>query len=86
MSKSGTNTFKASGWYNPRRDRFNANDYFRKVNNQAKPVYNVNIYGYSAGGPVIIPKVHDTRTANKKTYFFVSQEYTDDERPSVVVR
>jgi len=86
VTKSGTNTFKGSGWYNARRDRFNANDYFRKINNQAKPLYDVNIYGYSFGGPLVIPKVMDSRKMNKKTYFFVSQEYTDDARPSVTVR
>ena len=37
-----------------RRDRWNANDYIRIRNNQAKPVYKVNIPGYSIGGPVIV--------------------------------
>ena len=55
VTKSGTNSFKGSAWYNGRRDRFNANDYFRKVNNQPKPLYDVNIAGYSFGGPVVIP-------------------------------
>jgi hypothetical protein len=86
VTKSGTNTFKGSAWYNGRRDRFNANDYFRKINNQAKPLYNVNIQGYSFGGPFVIPKLYDSRKAEKKTYFFVSQEFTDDERPSVTSR
>ena len=86
VTKSGTNTFKGSGWYNARRDKWNSNDYFRKINNQAKPVYDVNIYGYSFGGPLVIPKVYDSRKMNKRTYFFVSQEYTDDARPSVTVR
>ena len=86
VTKSGTNTFKGSGWYNARRDKWNANDYFRKINNQAKPLYDVNIYGYSFGGPLVIPKVYDSRKMNKRTYFFVSQEYTDDARPSVTVR
>ena len=31
VTKSGTSTLKASGWYNGRRDQFNENDYFRKV-------------------------------------------------------
>ena len=31
VTKSGTNSSRASGWYNGRRDRFNENDYFRKV-------------------------------------------------------
>ena len=83
VTKSGTNTFKGSAWYNGRRDDFNANDYFRKINNQAKPLYDVNISGYSFGGPLVIPKVYDSRKAEKRTYFFVSQEFTDDARPSV---
>ena len=41
ITKSGTNMFKGSAWYNGRRDQFNENDYFRKVNNQAKPLYDV---------------------------------------------
>ena len=66
VTKSGTNTFKGSAWYNGRRDRFNSNDYFRKINNQAKPLYNVNIYGYSFGGPLVIPKVIDSRKAEQE--------------------
>ena len=30
VTKSGTNTFKGSGWYNARRDRWNENDYLRR--------------------------------------------------------
>ena len=29
VTKSGTNQIKGSGWYNARRDEWNANDYFR---------------------------------------------------------
>ena len=29
MTKSGTNQFAGSGWYNARRDEWNKNDYFR---------------------------------------------------------
>jgi hypothetical protein len=42
----------------------------------------VNIPGYGIGGPVIIPKVLD----RGKLFFFVSQEFTDDLRPSGVTR
>jgi hypothetical protein len=82
VTRSGTNTFKGSGWYNGRRDRFNSIDYFRKVSNQAKPLYNVNISGYGFGGPLVIPGVMDSRKATRKTFFFVSQEYTNDKRPT----
>jgi hypothetical protein len=86
VTKAGTNQLRASGWYNGRRDRFNENDYFRKATNQAKPLYRVNISGYSVGGPVVIPGVMDSRRSGKKLYFFGSQEFTDDARPTSTTR
>ena len=66
VTKSGTNQLRASGWYNGRRDEFNENDYFRKATNQAKPLYRVNISGYSVGGPVVIPGLIDSRAGGRK--------------------
>jgi outer membrane receptor protein involved in Fe transport len=86
VTKSGSNSFKGSGWYNARRDKWNANDYLRIKQNLAKPLYRVNIGGYSIGGPVVLPKLLDSRTSHKKVYFFFSQEYTDDARPTNVQR
>ena len=87
VTKSGTNTFKGSAWYNGRRDDFNAIDYFRKVNKQAKPLYDINIGGYGIGGPLVIPGLVDARKAvTNKTFFFVSQEYTVDKQPTTTVR
>ena len=87
VTKSGTNQLRASGWYNGRRDKFNENDYFRKATNQAKPLYRVNISGYSVGGPVVIPGLVDSRkSGGKKFYFFGSQEFTDDARPTSTTR
>lgn len=86
VTKSGTNQIRGSAWYNGRRDRFNSLDYFRKVNNQEKPLYRVNIPGYSVGGPVVIPRVLDSRTGQHKMFFFISQEYSDDARPSGTLR
>src|SRR4030095_12252636 len=86
VTKSGTGILKGSAWYNGRRDKFNENDYFRKVSNTPKPLYRVNISGYGVGGPIVIPGLVDSRSGkagNKKFYFFVSQEYTDDARPTV---
>ena len=85
-TKSGTNEFRGSAWYNARRDEWNKNDYFRIKSGDPKPFFEVNISGYSFGGPVIIPKVMDSRTSPRKLYFFLSQEFTDDQRPSSVVR
>jgi hypothetical protein len=85
VTKSGTSVFRGSGWYNARRDRWNENDYLRKVQGQPKPLYRVNITGYSVGGPVVLPGLFDTRGSTRKLFFFASQEYTDDARPSNVV-
>jgi hypothetical protein len=89
VTKSGTSTLKGSGWYNGRRDRFNSNDYFRKASDLPKPLYRINISGYSVGGPVVIPGVIDSRGqggGRRKLYFFASQEYTDDARPTATSR
>jgi hypothetical protein len=87
VTKSGTNQLRASAYYNGRRDRFNENDYFREAAGQAKPLYRVNISGYGVGGPVVIPGLLDSRRADsKKIYFFGSQEFTDDARPTSTTR
>ena len=85
-TKSGTSTFKGSGWYNARRQDWKAEAYFDKKEGNPKPLYHVNISGYSIGGPVIIPKVLDSRTSSKKVFFFFSQEYTHDARPTQTQR
>ena len=79
-TKSGTSSFKGSAWYNARRQAWNANEYFRIQQGLAKPLYHVNIPGYSIGGPITIPNV----LPKGKLFFFVSQEFTDDLRPSGV--
>jgi hypothetical protein len=86
VTKSGTNQLKGSAWYNARRDDWNSNDYFRQKQGAAKPFFDVDISGYSIGGPVVIPKLLDSRTSDKKMFFFFSQEFVDDIRPTTVLR
>jgi hypothetical protein len=82
VTKSGTSSFRGTTWYNARRDQWNANDYVRIRQGQARPLYRVNIAGYAVGGPVIIPKLLDSRTSQRKVFFFGSQEFTNDDRPT----
>jgi hypothetical protein len=82
VTKSGTSQFRGSAWYNAKRDAWTDNDYVRKRQGQPKPLYRVNIGGFSIGGPVIIPKVLDSRTSERKVFFFGSQEFTSDARPT----
>ena len=86
VTKSGTNQLRGSAWYNARRDEWNANDYLRKKQGAQKPFFKVNISGYSLGGPVVIPKLMDSRSGDRKVYFFLSQEFVDDIRPTTVLR
>lgn len=81
-TKSGTSEFRGSAWYNARRREWNANEYFRKKQGLPRPLYHVNIPGYSIGGPIWIPKLLD----KDHLFFFASQEFTDDLRESQIER
>ncbi|MEO6803759.1 MAG: TonB-dependent receptor [Granulicella sp.] len=64
ISKAGTNRFHGSAWEFIRNDAFNANDFFSKLDGQAKPVLKHNQFGASLGGPIL----HD------KTFFFAAYQ------------
>lgn len=74
VTKSGTQQFHGSGWWDHRHEGFNANDYFRNQNRQARLPYRFNVEGWSLGGPAFIP--HVMNQSRKKLFFFASQEYT----------
>lgn len=88
VTKSGTQQFHGSGWYNYRNNWMNANDWFNKNNfNASKPFDNItarakyryNVRGYSIGGPIYIPG--HLNTDKKRLFFFWSQEYTGQYAP-----
>src|SRR4029453_2554363 len=81
VTKSGTNQLKGSAWYNAPRAEWKGNDYFRKKQGAEKPFFEVDISGYSIGGPVVIPKLLGTGN-EKRLFFFLSQEFVDDVRPT----
>jgi hypothetical protein len=68
--KSGTNNFHGTVWEFLRNDKFDARDYFEH-NGAQKGEYRQNQYGFSIGGPVIIPKLFDGRN---KVFFFGDYE------------
>ena len=80
VTKSGTQSFHGSGWWNHRHEQFNANDYFNKQNNRPRDKYRYNVDGWSLGGPVYIPGHFNTD--KKKLFFFASQEYTGQFTPA----
>ena len=70
VTKSGTETFHGTAWDYLRNNAFDANNYF-STTTQA---LHQNIYGYTLGGPVIIPKLFNTSRA-RKTFFFASNQW-----------
>ena len=67
-SKSGTNEFHGTAY------EFLRNNYFdsRRFFEAQKGTYKQHDFGWSAGGPVVLPKLYDGRS---KTFFFASMEW-----------
>lgn len=72
ITKSGTNAFHGGAYEFFRNDVFNANTYLNNLNGIERPALRYNDFGYTFGGPVLIPKMYDGRN---KTFFFFSQEF-----------
>ena len=69
-SKSGTNTLHGSAYEYFGNDALNAAGYFGTL---GKTPYRQNNFGFTLGGPVVIPKVYNGRN---KTFFFVNIDWT----------
>jgi hypothetical protein len=67
-SKSGTKEFHGSGYEYFANDALNARGFFPAAVSKQRN----NAYGFTLGGPVIIPKIYNGR---KKTFFFVNLDY-----------
>jgi len=80
VTKSGTQEFHGTGYWNRRHEDMNANSFFNNRGGIARPIYRYFVGGYSFGGPVYIPNHYNT--SKNKAFFFVSQEYTHITPPS----
>ena len=69
-SKSGTNTLHGSVYEYFGNDHLNAAGFFGTA---GKTPYRNNNFGFTLGGPVVIPKVYDGKN---KTHFFVNIDWT----------
>ncbi|HVZ83960.1 MAG TPA: carboxypeptidase regulatory-like domain-containing protein [Terracidiphilus sp.] len=78
-TKSGTSSFHGDLYEFVRNTVFDANDYLTKRNEIANgepnknPVNHHNVYGFTIGGPIFIPKVYNT--GKTKTFFFWSEDW-----------
>jgi hypothetical protein len=72
VTKSGTNSIHGSAYEYLRNDYFDANGYANDFLGTRIAPYRYNVFGFSFGGPVYIPKVYNGKN---KTFFFVSEEW-----------
>jgi len=71
-SKSGTNTLHGSAYEYFANDVLNARGFFGQAPLKKTPVRNNN-FGFTAGGPVVLPKIYNGRN---KTFFFMNFDWT----------
>jgi hypothetical protein len=71
-TKSGTNAFHGDAYEFLRNDALNANTYFNNLSGVARPPLRYNDFGFTLGGPVMIPHHYNGKD---KTFFFFSQEF-----------
>src|SRR5581483_10033565 len=68
LTKSGTNRLHGAVWEFLRNDVFDAHNFFARG---SKPVLKQNQFGFSAGGPVLIPGVYNGKN---RTFFYAYYE------------
>lgn len=87
--KSGTNSLHGALWEFNRNTIFNANTWSNKFNGAddangvyqpiPRTAYHENQYGFTVGGPVLLPKIYNGRN---KTFFFVSWQNSVIQTPT----
>lgn len=72
ITKGGGKQFHGGAAGYVRNEAFNANDYFANLAGRPRTPYRYNIFNYSLGGPLLLPKINPGRN---KLFFFWNQEY-----------
>ena len=74
ITRSGSNAFHGGAYEFFRNNVLDANNYFNKLSSPItpRPALRYNDFGFTAGGPVVIPHLYNGRD---KTFFFYSQEF-----------
>ena len=76
QTKSGSTEFHGGAFEYFRNNDLNARNFF----SLSVPTLKQNIWGYTLGGPVLIPRYHGTQ----KTFFFVTEQWVDSHNASVL--
>lgn len=81
VTRSGTNALHGSAFNYFRNDKLDANSWFGNFNGVPRPALRQNDFGFTTGGPVLLPKLYDGRN---RTFFFVSYEGLRLRQPSIL--
>jgi len=76
VTKSGGKDFHGDAFEFVRNDVFNARNFF----DVDRPAYKKNDFGYTIGGPLVIPHLYNT--GRDKTFFFFSEEWRREVLPN----
>jgi carboxypeptidase family protein len=79
VGKGGTRDFHGTAYIYRRHEQFNANDFFNNRDGLEKARYRYGTYGFSVGGPVVLPGGFNKN--RDKLFFFFSNETLRDETP-----
>jgi hypothetical protein len=85
QTKAGTSQFHGDAYEYVRNTILDANEWFNKrsqIENglpNKNPVNHHNVYGFTIGGPVFIPRLYNT--SRKRTYFFWAEEWRKTSTP-----
>ena len=75
ITKSGSRVFHGLAAWSHRHEEFSANDFFNNQAGKPRSRYRYNIFDYSLGGPLYIPRVFNRDRS--RLFFFFSQEYEE---------
>ena len=73
VTKSGTNQLHGSAYYYNQNDALRANGFNNNAGAIKRQPYKQHNYGFSLGGPVVLPKIYD---GHNKTFWFANWERT----------
>lgn len=80
VTKSGTNQLHGDAWEFFRNDKLNASDYFQNTTGTPKGKYHLNQFGFTLGGPVVIPHLY---SGINRSFFFADYEGTRIDQATV---
>ena len=82
VTKSGTRSFHGGAFEFLRNNNLDANNYFNNLNGLERPQFKRNQFGFTAGGPVYIPKFYRQR---EKTFIFGTYEGLRQQTPTTLL-